>query len=129
MQKRDVKSSIYFPGLWGLFGGACEQLENPNDAIYRELSEELGVNFSKFEYFFKMEISSKDLGVATRERFFYKVAINEYQISSINLTEGESWKFFTADDSLKINTITPFDLAAINLFIHTDLQPRQIKPL
>jgi 8-oxo-dGTP pyrophosphatase MutT (NUDIX family) len=41
LQLRDDISSIRYPGHWGLFGGHVEPGETPDDAIVRELMEEI----------------------------------------------------------------------------------------
>jgi ADP-ribose pyrophosphatase YjhB (NUDIX family) len=71
LQKRDVKKSIYFPGLWGVFGGACDKNERPSEAIIRETSEELQVNIAPPKLFLTMEIQSLVLGSQHRKRHFY----------------------------------------------------------
>lgn len=42
LQLRDPLPTIVYPGQWGLFGGHLEVNETPEDAIWRELSEEIG---------------------------------------------------------------------------------------
>jgi 8-oxo-dGTP diphosphatase len=42
LQLRDPLPTIVYPGQWGLFGGHLETLETPEDAIWRELKEEIG---------------------------------------------------------------------------------------
>ena len=41
MQLRDDRPDILYPGHWGLFGGHLEDDETPEDAIKRELLEEI----------------------------------------------------------------------------------------
>src|SRR5262245_53401517 len=41
MQLRDLKPDIFYPGHWGLFGGAIDPGESERDALCRELQEEL----------------------------------------------------------------------------------------
>lgn len=48
---RDNKPTIPFPNHWDLFGGAVEKGESPEEALVREIHEELGIwldNFHKF---------------------------------------------------------------------------------
>lgn len=41
-QLRDNKPGILYPGYWGLFGGHLEPGEVPEEAMKRELEEEIG---------------------------------------------------------------------------------------
>ncbi|MEM9137105.1 MAG: NUDIX domain-containing protein [Cyanobacteria bacterium P01_F01_bin.42] len=41
MQLRDLVPGIVYPGHWGLFGGHLEPGESPEDALRRELEEEI----------------------------------------------------------------------------------------
>ena len=41
MQLRDFKPSIVYPGHWGFFAGHWEEGESAEDAMWRELQEEL----------------------------------------------------------------------------------------
>ena len=54
MQLRDDIPGIFYPGHWGLFGGAIEKDENFEEALIRELSEELSYEFVSLNYFTKM---------------------------------------------------------------------------
>ncbi len=44
MQLRDQKAGIFYPGHWGLFGGAIDPGEAPEITLQRELTEELGLS-------------------------------------------------------------------------------------
>ncbi len=52
MQLRDNNPNIVYPGCWGLFGGHMEPGETPEDAVQREILEEISYTlpstFSKF---------------------------------------------------------------------------------
>ncbi|NMM46719.1 NUDIX domain-containing protein [Rhodospirillaceae bacterium KN72] len=56
MQLRDMLPHIWFPGHWGCFGGAVDPGESPEDALRRELAEELSLRdftptlFTQFDY-------------------------------------------------------------------------------
>lgn len=42
MQLRDNNPNIVYPGYWAFFGGHIEPEESPEDAMWRELEEEIG---------------------------------------------------------------------------------------
>jgi 8-oxo-dGTP pyrophosphatase MutT (NUDIX family) len=51
MQLRDDFPHIIAPGRWGLFGGHLEPGETPEDALKRELIEEIGYELPSFAKF------------------------------------------------------------------------------
>ena len=51
MQLRDDIPGIVYPGQWGLFGGHLEPGETPQEAIYRELAEEIQYHPPQLQYF------------------------------------------------------------------------------
>ena len=48
---RDNKPEIPFPGHWDFFGGHLEAGETPEDALVREVEEELGLPLTEWKYF------------------------------------------------------------------------------
>lgn len=46
MQLRDDIPTIAYPGYWGFFGGHIEPGETPEQALKRELQEEIGYTFT-----------------------------------------------------------------------------------
>lgn len=42
IQKRSMSKRVY-PGMWAITGGAVDSGEQPIDALYREIKEELGI--------------------------------------------------------------------------------------
>jgi 8-oxo-dGTP diphosphatase len=46
LQLRDDIPTIAYPGYWGFFGGHIEPGETPEQALKRELSEEIGYTFT-----------------------------------------------------------------------------------
>jgi len=46
LQLRDPKPEIFYPDHWGCFGGAIEPGERDEEALMRELREELGLSLA-----------------------------------------------------------------------------------
>lgn len=51
MQLRDNIPNIVYPGHWAFFGGHIEAAENPEEALKRELLEEIGYSPNKVSFF------------------------------------------------------------------------------
>jgi 8-oxo-dGTP pyrophosphatase MutT (NUDIX family) len=71
MQLRDQKPNIFYPGHWGVFGGAMDPGESIRQGLRRELSEELGLPDIDFKPFASIVIdfSYCGLGNITRRSF------------------------------------------------------------
>ena len=68
MQLRDNKPGISAPGVWGLFGGSVEPNEEPDQAILRELEEELAIRPAQCRF----------LWHADSENDFHKTWVRHY---------------------------------------------------
>lgn len=122
MQLRDQKSNIFFPGHWGLFGGAIEQNEDPTVALKRELNEELRLDISEFRYFTNFTF---DYGLhGTISRRFYEVEIPGSALKQLTLDEGAEMRSFHASELLRLPCIVPYDLFAVWLHASGSLKRR-----
>jgi 8-oxo-dGTP pyrophosphatase MutT (NUDIX family) len=128
IQKRSLKKNIYFPGIFGVFGGNVNKSEKVSAAVIREIHEELNIklSFKQIKSFLNISINSQHFK-KNRRRYFFSVKITKNQLDSIILKEGDSFKLFNLG---KIKTIkfVPWDLAAILYFEYYIKSKKSVKP-
>ena len=110
MQLRDNKKDIYYPNLWGLFGGSLNKNETFKRAVKREINEEtnLAVKVSKeiLSVNFTMETLKKRCQIVYFECKILKK-------KKIILREGKKYRFFSFGQIKKLNMV-PMDFVAIS---------------
>ncbi len=83
---RDDKPTISFPNHWDLFGGHVEAGETPEQALCRELQEEIGVALEMWRLFRRYECLTGD--AYPNEKFIYFSEINR-RAADLTLFEGQ----------------------------------------
>ncbi len=116
MQNRDPLPQIWYPGCWGLFGGAIESGEDEVAALTRELDEELELKIDSPRFFARFAFDLGGIGLRSYVRSFYTVEITRAACAGLTLHEGAGMKVFSAADILGEPRITPYDSFAI--FLH-----------
>ncbi|HWP27154.1 MAG TPA: NUDIX hydrolase [Xanthobacteraceae bacterium] len=111
MQLRDQKPGIFYPGHWGLFGGAIEPGESPEAAVRRELKEELGLAASDVRFATEFTFTLGRFGRVTRH--FFSIAVDADAQQSLRLREGTAMRLFTAVEILNLPRVVPYDSFAI----------------
>jgi 8-oxo-dGTP pyrophosphatase MutT (NUDIX family) len=119
MQHRDSISNIFYPGHWGLFGGASEEGEDEITALKRELHEELALfledieprRFLNFRFQFEFDASVQV------NRLYYTIEITPETVARLKLTEGAGMAVLDWRDALNPNRpVAPYDSFA--LWVH-----------
>lgn len=100
LQLRDDKPGISAPGLWGLFGGAIEDEENPHAAVLREVEEELAIRPEASTFLWHEDVYSDFHRVVVRHWLF------EVEVTQLwprhDLLEGQAAAVFLYEDALQL---------------------------
>lgn len=115
LQLRDRDRPIWFPGFWGLFGGALEPGETPEQALVRELDEELGLRIEAPRYFCEVSFDTGDPCGPLWGRTVYEVVLDPAGLDGLVLREGERMELFDRDAILREQMLTPYDALALKL--------------
>jgi 8-oxo-dGTP diphosphatase len=92
---RDNKPGIPFPNHWDLIGGHVEDGETPEEALLREIKEELNIELKDYAFFKKYECLSGDAYENIKYIFTGKINL---PIEEITLLEGERAQFFSREE-------------------------------
>ena len=92
---RDKKPGIPFPQHWDLFGGHIEDGETPEQALVREVKEELDIDLKEFRFFRKYNCFEGD--AYPNIKYIYTGKI-DLPIGAIKLLEGDYPRFFKKEE-------------------------------
>ena len=92
---RDNKPGIPFPLHWDLIGGHVDEGETPEEALVREVKEELDIDLKKYAFYRKYECLTGD--AYENIKYIYAGKIN-LPIEEITLLEGERAQFFSKEE-------------------------------
>ena len=115
MQLRDDKPGLPLRNHWAFFGGEVDSGEAPENAILREVEEELTFRPNNCRWFheavYVLPLHVK--GVVRKS--FYLIAIKPEEVDSMVLCEGANLKLMTVDEILTLNRVAPWDLCVVLL--------------
>jgi len=92
---RDDKSWIPFPNHWDLIGGHVEEGETPEEALVREVKEELDIDIKEYTFYKKYECLTGDAYENTK--YIYSGKIN-IPIEEVTLLEGQRPQYFRKEE-------------------------------
>jgi 8-oxo-dGTP pyrophosphatase MutT (NUDIX family) len=113
MQLRSQKAGIFYPDHWGLFGGAVDPGEGADEALRRELQEELGVEVPNASYFTEFSFDFGFRGLGRVWRRYYLIEMEDQMLQNVVLGEGSDMRAFDARDILSRPRVVPYDAFAI----------------
>ena len=100
LQLRDQKQGIFYPGVWGLFGGSVDDGEKPIDALKRELFEEIGLEIKDAKLLFSW---NHDKYNSILHFFLVPLTV---ELEKLCLNEGQGMDLFSIEQ-IKRLPITP----------------------
>ena len=92
---RDNKPDIPFPNYWDLIGGHVEEGETPEEALLREVKEELDINLTDYTFYKKYECLTGD--AYENIKYIYSGKIN-LPIEEVTLLEGVRPQYFSKSE-------------------------------
>jgi 8-oxo-dGTP pyrophosphatase MutT (NUDIX family) len=113
MQLRCQKAGIFYPGHWGLFGGAVDEGEDADTTLARELLEELSTEIEDPRYFTEFTFDFSFRGLGRVRRRYYTGRLPGECLPRLSLGEGAAMKAFTAAEALALSRVVPYDAFAI----------------
>lgn len=96
MQHRDDNKK-FLPGYWGSFGGHIEEGETPEEALKRELIEELEYEVKNPTLFVTSEFTDEDKRITT-----YNFIEKYDEAQPLVLHEGQGYGWFSIPEALKL---------------------------
>ncbi|MDY7016067.1 MAG: NUDIX hydrolase [Cyanobacteriota bacterium] len=99
LQLRDDNPHITYPNTWALFGGMVEPEETPEQAIRRELEEELTWIPPDVQF---LSIWEERETLATIHVFSVPLTV---PVNQLHLTEGQALKLFALDELTKFPVV------------------------
>ncbi|MBR8829249.1 MAG: NUDIX hydrolase [Gomphosphaeria aponina SAG 52.96 = DSM 107014] len=93
LQLRDDLPTILYPGHWGLFGGHLEPGETPEEALARELIEEISYHISAAKFF-------RCYNDSQASRYIYSAPLT-VPVEKLILGEGQDLALLSLEDIQK----------------------------
>ena len=113
MQLRDDIPSIWLPNHWGLFGGNIDPGEDEEEALARELFEELEFRPRRAARFTAMDLTLPTAPPRTDRMVFFEVPVTEQEIAAMVQHEGGGKRLFQPEALAVEPNVAPWDLAAV----------------
>ncbi len=96
LYRRDNKPGIPFPLHWDLIGGHVEEGETPEEALVREVKEELDFDLKEYSFFKEYHCNEGD-DAYPNIKYIYSGRL-DLPVEEITLLEGDHLKFFKREE-------------------------------
>lgn len=93
---RDDRQDISYPNHWALLGGQIEQGETPQDALEREIQEEIGCKAFNISFVSRLDIVNNPM-CEDYTIFLFKGEMR-HRLQDMHLTEGQKLGYFTLEE-------------------------------
>jgi 8-oxo-dGTP diphosphatase len=119
---RDDKPEIPFPNCWDFFGGHVEEGETPEQAMVREVKEELAIDLQQWSFFRRYVCEEGD--AYPNVKYLYWAQIDKFP-EELKLYEGQRLMSITPDQrkSLKFANILG---QVLEDFVESGLWPQPV---
>ena len=111
MQLRDDKPGLPLRNHWAFFGGEVDPGEAPQDAILREVEEELTFRPNNCCWFHEAVYILPLHGRNVVRKAYYLIEIKPEEVDSMVLCEGADLKLMTVSEILTLKRVAPWDLS------------------
>lgn len=92
---RDNKPEIPFPDHWDLIGGHVEEGETPEEALVREVKEEIDIDLKDYTFYKRFECLTGDAYENVKYIYYGKINL---PIEEVTLLEGVRPQYFSREE-------------------------------
>lgn len=107
LQLRDTLPGVTFPGYWGLFGGGIDGEESPEEALRRELWEELRFPLQAYRYLTEAVLQPPAVSVPDLRITYFAVPLAAEDLPKLELHEGTAMEWFRPEQLLLQPKVAP----------------------
>lgn len=97
---RDNNPGIPYPNHWDLIGGHIEEGETPEEALVREVKEELDIDLKEYTFYKKYECLTGDTYENIKYIYYGKINL---PIEDVTLLEGVIPRYFSREEIPHVN--------------------------
>lgn len=115
LQLRDDKPGLPLRDHWAFFGGEVDPGENPEDAVIREVEEELNFHPNNCIWFHEAVYVLPLHHRNVVRKAYYLIQIENEEIASMVLCEGSDFKLLSVNEILGLERVAPWDLSVVLL--------------